>query len=102
MGTDRTANQFQGRQFVTNRTILLAATALGAAALAAAPASADEGMWTFDGFPAEQVRETYGWAPDQAWLDHVRNSAVRLTGGCSASVVSAEQPPGWRTAVLRT
>ena len=90
MGTDRTANQFQGRQFVTNRTILLAATALGAAALAAAPASADEGMWTFDGFPAEQVRETYGWAPDQAWLGHVRNSAVRLTGGCSASFVSAE------------
>lgn len=72
------------------RTILLAAASLGALSLSAAPASADEGMWTFDGFPAEQVRETYGWAPDQAWLDHVRNSAVRLTGGCSASFVSGE------------
>lgn len=75
---------------MTSRTILLAATALGAAAIAATPASADEGMWTFDGFPAEQVRETYGWAPDQAWLEKVQNSAVRLTGGCSASFVSGE------------
>ncbi len=75
---------------MTRRTILLAAASLGVLSLSAAPASADEGMWTFDGFPAEQVRETYGWAPDQAWLDHVRNSAVRLTGGCSASFVSPE------------
>lgn len=75
---------------MTRRTILLAAASLGALSLSAAPASADEGMWTFDGFPAERVRETYGWAPDEAWLDHVRNSAVRLTGGCSASFVSPE------------
>ncbi|WP_338015347.1 S46 family peptidase [Altererythrobacter sp. C41] len=75
---------------MTRRTILLAAASLGALSLSATQASADEGMWTFDGFPAEQVRETYGWAPDQAWLDKVRNSAVRLTGGCSASFVSPE------------
>lgn len=56
----------------------------------AAPAAAEEGMWTFDGFPAEQVQEEYGWAPDQAWLDHTRQAAVRLTGGCSASFVSQE------------
>ncbi|MFV0297068.1 MAG: S46 family peptidase, partial [Hyphomicrobiaceae bacterium] len=56
----------------------------------AAPARADEGMWTFDNFPAAQMRKDYGWAPDQAWLDHVRASAVRLTGGCSASFVSGE------------
>lgn len=61
-----------------------------AAALPAAPAAADEGMWTFDGFPAEAVADKYGWSPDQEWLDHVRNSAVRLTGGCSASFVSGE------------
>jgi len=51
---------------------------------------ADEGMWTFDNFPAAKMRATYGWAPDQAWLDKVRQAAVRLTGGCSASFVSAE------------
>jgi len=53
-------------------------------------ARADEGMWTFDGFPTAKMRADYGWAPDQAWLDKVRQSAVRLTGGCSASFVSGE------------
>jgi hypothetical protein len=51
---------------------------------------ADEGMWTFNNFPADKVEKTYGFRPDQAWLDHVRLSSVRLTGtsGCSAAFVS--------------
>ena len=53
-------------------------------------ARADEGMWTFDAFPAAKMRADYGWAPDQAWLDKVRSAAVRLTGGCSASFVSPD------------
>ena len=53
-------------------------------------AHADEGMWTFDAFPAAKMQADYGWAPDQAWLDKVRSAAVRLTGGCSASFVSGE------------
>ncbi|NJC05104.1 V8-like Glu-specific endopeptidase [Sphingomonas kaistensis] len=52
-------------------------------------ARADEGMWTFDAFPAARMKAAYGWAPDQAWLDKTRAAAVRLTGGCSASFVSA-------------
>ncbi|GGD99121.1 dipeptidyl-peptidase [Tsuneonella deserti] len=59
-------------------------------ALAAAPAAADEGMWTFDNFPAAKMKADYGWAPDQAWLNRVQNAAVRLTGGCSASFVSPQ------------
>ncbi len=55
---------------------------------AAVPAFADEGMWTFDNFPAAQVKQKYGVTIDQKWLDHVRAGAVRLAGGCSASVVS--------------
>ena len=51
---------------------------------------ADEGMWTFDNFPSSKVQARYGFAPDAAWLDHVRSSAVRLTSGCSASVVSKD------------
>jgi len=51
-------------------------------------AKADEGMWTFDAFPAAKMRAAYGWAPEQAWLDKVRSASVRLTGGCSASFVS--------------
>ncbi len=58
--------------------------------LGAAPAAAEEGMWTFDAFPQEQVRQTYGWAPDQAWLTDVQQAAIRLTNGCSASFVSPD------------
>ncbi len=64
--------------------------ALFAAIFLACSAQADEGMWTFDAFPTAKVKQVYGSAPDQAWLDHVRASAVRLTGGCSASVVSKD------------
>ena len=67
---------------------LRATTFLAALSLPLAAAQADEGMWTFDAFPAAKMRANYGWAPDQAWLDKVRNAAVRLTGGCSASFVS--------------
>lgn len=55
----------------------------------ASPAYADEGMWTFDNFPAAKVKAAYGVTIDQAWLDKVRGAAVRLSGGCSASVVGA-------------
>ncbi len=51
------------------------------------PARADEGMWTFDNFPIQMVNDKYGTRIDQAWLDRVRNSAVRIQG-CSASFVS--------------
>ncbi len=63
------------------------------ALLALLPASrprADEGMWTFDAFPADTVRRAHGFAPDRAWLDHVRLASVRLAQGCSGSFVSAQ------------
>ena len=66
------------------------ATATVLAVLPLTAAYADEGMWTFDAFPAAKMRAAYGWAPDQAWLDKVRSAAVRLTGGCSASFVSGD------------
>jgi hypothetical protein len=47
-------------------------------------------MWTFNDFPAAKVGQAYGFTPDQAWLDHVRMASVRIAGGCSASLVSAE------------
>jgi Peptidase S46 len=53
-------------------------------------ARADEGMWTFDNFPAAKMRAAYGWAPDAAWLTHARLSSIRLAQGCSASLVSAD------------
>jgi V8-like Glu-specific endopeptidase len=51
-------------------------------------AQADEGMWTFDAFPAAKVQQAYGFTPTRQWLNHVQNSAVRLSVGCSASFVS--------------
>lgn len=57
--------------------------------LASPPAlQADEGMWTFDNFPSQTVAAKYGFAPSQAWLDHVRASSLRIAGGCSASFIS--------------
>lgn len=56
--------------------------------ISAAPALADEGMWTYDNFPLAKVNEAYGLKLDQKWLDRMQGASVRLTTGCSASLVS--------------
>jgi hypothetical protein len=61
-----------------------------AAVVAALPALADEGMWTYNNFPADKVASKYGFKPDQAWLDKVRLGSARLARGCSGSFVSAD------------
>src|SRR5690348_1611258 len=70
----------------------LGAELLGALAILAAslPAKADEGMWTFDNFPIAAVNKEYGTHIDQPWLDRMRLAAVRLSSGCSASLVTAQ------------
>jgi len=80
--------KFHSLRAAVSVTASIAAVA-GAVAVMAAPTSAkaDEGMWTFDNFPIQTVNDRYGTHIDQAWLDRVRNSAVRLQG-CSASFVS--------------
>ena len=55
-----------------------------------ARAIADEGMWTFDSFPSARVKQLYGFAPDQKWLERVRKNSVRLESGCSGSIVSRD------------
>jgi hypothetical protein len=60
-----------------------------ALALAGASLRAEEGMWTFDNLPTKAIQAKFGWAPDQAWLDHVRLSSLRFPGG-SGSFVSKD------------
>jgi Peptidase S46 len=62
---------------------------LFAACAASLPATATEGMWTFDNFPSAAVRQSFGADITPAWLDHVRLSTLRLTN-CTASFVSRE------------
>lgn len=73
---------------------LLAATCAPALAwalvLAPVRAGADEGMWTFDAFPAAAVKQKYGVAIDSPWLDRVRRGIVRLESGCTGTFVSAD------------
>lgn len=63
---------------------------LASTVLISSPALADEGMWTFDNFPIDAVNKEYATDIDQAWLDHIRGAAVRLSTGCSASVVDGQ------------
>jgi Peptidase S46 len=77
-------------QIMRLRQIALVGAASIATIVVHHPAKADEGMWTFDGFPAAKMQKDHGWSPDQKWLDRVRGAAVRLTGGCSASFVSPD------------
>eukprot|EP01030_Chromulinospumella_sphaerica_P013918 gene13918-13705_t len=71
------------------RIALMAGVAAATVFGAAAPALADEGMWTFDNLPTAKIEADYGVKLDAKWLDHVRLSAVRIAG-CSASFVSKD------------
>jgi len=59
-------------------------------ALAALSATADEGMWTFDNFPAAKIEREHGVRISPAWLERVRGATVRLSAGCTGSFVSRD------------
>ncbi len=58
--------------------------------LPAFAAQAEEGMWTLDNLPLQELKATYDFEPDADWLRHAQRSAVRLAGGCSGSFVSPQ------------
>src|SRR3984957_20816088 len=67
---------------------VFAAPAAALVLLAGGAARADEGMWPFDEAPVSRVKDALGVSIDSRWLDHLRDASVRLTNGCSASIVS--------------
>ncbi len=50
---------------------------------------ADEGMWTFHGFPLDKANSTLKTKLNQAWLDRIRLATVRLSN-CTGSFVSGD------------
>ena len=55
--------------------------ALAAVLATLGPASADEGVWTFDSPPSKVLQAKYGFKPSAEWLDSLRLSSVRTGGG---------------------
>src|SRR5215510_9848830 len=79
-----------GKKFPEPRmTRWLHAAAAASLVLICPTAGADEGMWTFHGFPFAKANETLKTKLDQAWLDRVRVATVRITG-CTGPFVSRE------------
>ena len=60
--------------------VLLAVCAL------AVPVRADEGLWLFNQFPKDQVRQKYSFEVSDPFLDHLRLASVRIGGGSGAFV----------------
>lgn len=54
------------------------------------PLRADEGMWTFDNIPEDQLFERHGFIPDAAWLEHARLASLRFSDGGSGAFVSPD------------
>ncbi len=67
------------------RSLTAAASAL--LVILCSAANADEGMWTFHGFPFDKANSALKTKLDQAWLDRVRLATVRLSN-CTGSFVS--------------
>ena len=52
------------------------------------PALAEEGMWTFNNVPREEIKKKYGFEITDEWLKNVRLASVRFNNGGSGSFVS--------------
>jgi hypothetical protein len=57
-------------------------------ALCVAAAAADEGMWTFDNFPKDEVARKYGVDVTDEMLARLQQAVVRLETGCTGSFAS--------------
>lgn len=53
-------------------------------------AFADEGMWTVDNFPSDDVEKKYGVKIGNQWLQSAQLATTRLENGCTGSFASAD------------
>jgi hypothetical protein len=56
------------------------------ACLTALPAAADEGLWPYNQFPTDAVKQKFGFDAGAAFLDHLRLASVKMPGGSGAFV----------------
>jgi V8-like Glu-specific endopeptidase len=66
-------------------TVVLLTTVL----CAAAAVLADEGMWTFDNIPREEIAKKYNVRLSDDWLARYQKAVVRLETGCTGTFVSS-------------
>src|SRR4051794_28511895 len=52
----------------------------------AVPLAADEGMWLFNQFPKDTVKQKYSFEVTDSFLDNVRLATVRIDSGSGAFV----------------
>ena len=55
----------------------------------AIPATAGEGLWPYNQFPKDSVKQKLGFEVDAAFLNHLRLASVKLAGGSGAFVSPA-------------
>jgi hypothetical protein len=71
-----------------NRSLLLCALIVALLSFQTIPVSAfDEGMWTFNNVPKEDIKQKYGFDVTDDWLHKLQLASVRFPGG-SGSFVS--------------
>lgn len=68
--------------------IFLCALLLAAFTFQSIPVTADEGMWTFNNVPREDIKQKYGFEVTDDWLRKVQLASVRFNNGGSGSFVS--------------
>ena len=71
------------------RTRAALAALLLLASVCAPAANADEGMWTFNNLPREEIKRRYGFAVTDDWVRRVQSATVRFPNG-TGSFVSPE------------
>src|SRR5882672_996496 len=72
-----------------NRSMLLCVLLVAFFTFQTIPVAAlDEGMWTFNNVPREDIKQKYGFDVTDEWLRKVQLASVRFNSGGSGSFVS--------------